>query len=123
MENKHKNPEKIWVLAKKWMWLTVAYIVYCETNSDCTIVHMENGDDHLVSGNLSETERLIDSDDFFDIHQTYRVNLNYWDGTKVATADRLLGLTTGVKLPVADRKLAKLRAELRIRKDKNSQQQ
>jgi two-component system, LytTR family, response regulator len=119
MENKHKNPEKIWVLAKKWMWLTVDDIVYCKTNSDCTKVHMKKGDPHNISGNLSETERLIDSDDFFDIHQTYRANLNYWDGEKVATADRLLGLTTGNKLPVADRKLSKLRAELKKRKNKN----
>ena len=66
---------------------------------------------------LSETERLIDSDDFFDIHQSFRANLNYWDGEKVATADRLLGLTNGRKLPVADRKLSKLRAELKKRKD------
>jgi DNA-binding LytR/AlgR family response regulator len=123
MENQHKNPEQIRVLKFEWMDITVALIVYCMAYGDYTKLYMETGEVHTVSGNLNETERLIDSDDFFDIHQSYRVNLKYWDGEKVATADRLLGLTTGKKLPVADRKLSKLRAELKRRNNKNGQQQ
>ncbi len=103
---KHQNPEKIWVLGKKnWMWLTVAEIVYCQTNSDCTLVYMENREEHNISGNLSETMRLIDSDYFFDIHQSYRINLKFWDGKEIDRDSRLIGLTVGISLPVAILKL------------------
>lgn len=79
----HKNPKQIEVLVMgKKRTITVELIAYCKTYSDYTHFFMEdgNGDPLLVSGNLTESENLIDSDTFDRIHQSFLLNHKFFSG-------------------------------------------
>lgn len=53
-----------------------ASIVYCESESNYTFIHLEDKK-LLLSKTLKEIERIIDHHDFFRVQNSYLVNLNH----------------------------------------------
>lgn len=52
-------------------------IMSCESSSNYTKVHLNNGQHMLVSKTLKDIEELLDAPPFFRIHHSYLVNLQY----------------------------------------------
>ncbi len=52
-------------------------IIYCESKSNYTNIHLNNSQQILVSRTLKDIEELLDSEPFFRIHNSYLVNLQY----------------------------------------------
>lgn len=52
-------------------------IVYCESSSNYTDVHLSNGKHLLISRTLKDIEELLDIKPFFRVHNSYLVNLQY----------------------------------------------
>jgi two-component system LytT family response regulator len=52
-------------------------IMSCESSSNYTRVHLNNGQQMLVSKTLKDIEELLDAPPFFRIHHSFLVNLQY----------------------------------------------
>src|SRR6266498_3520108 len=52
-------------------------IMFCESSSNYTNIHLNNGQHMLISKTLKEIEDLLDMPPFFRIHNSYLVNLQY----------------------------------------------
>ncbi len=52
-------------------------IMSCESSSNYTKVHLNNGQHMIVSKTLKDIEELLDMPPFFRIHHSYLVNLQY----------------------------------------------
>ncbi len=52
-------------------------IMFCESSSNYTNIHLNNGQNMLISKTLKEIEDLLDMPPFFRIHNSYLVNLQY----------------------------------------------
>ena len=52
-------------------------IMYCESKSNYTNIHLNNSQQILVSRTLKDIEELLDTEPFFRIHNSYLVNLQY----------------------------------------------
>jgi two-component system LytT family response regulator len=52
-------------------------IMYCESSSNYTTIHLNNGQHLLISQTLKDIEDLLDMQPFFRIHNSYVVNLQY----------------------------------------------
>ena len=52
-------------------------IMSCESSSNYTRVHLNNGQQMLVSKTLKDIEELLDMPPFFRVHHSYLVNLQY----------------------------------------------
>ncbi len=51
-------------------------IVYCESDSNYTIVHLKGGGKIVVSKTLKEIEELLQGYSFVRVHSCYLVNIN-----------------------------------------------
>lgn len=52
-------------------------IMYCESKSNYTNIHLNNGQQILVSRTLKDIEELLNMHPFFRIHNSFLVNLQY----------------------------------------------
>jgi two-component system, LytTR family, response regulator len=52
-------------------------IMACESRSNYTNIHLNNGRNMLVSRTLKEIEEMLDMPPFFRVHNSYLVNLQY----------------------------------------------
>ncbi|MBS1748117.1 MAG: response regulator transcription factor [Bacteroidetes bacterium] len=52
-------------------------IIYCESKSNYTDIHLNNGQQILVSRTLKDIEELLNMHPFFRLHNSYLVNLQY----------------------------------------------
>lgn len=52
-------------------------IMYCESKSNYTNIHLNNGQQILVSRTLKDIEELLNTHPFFRIHNSFLVNLQY----------------------------------------------
>jgi two-component system LytT family response regulator len=52
-------------------------IIYCESKSNYTNIHLNNGQQILVSRTLKDVEELLNMHPFFRLHNSYLVNLQY----------------------------------------------
>jgi two-component system LytT family response regulator len=52
-------------------------IIYCESKSNYTNIHLNNNRQILISKTLKDLEALLDTEPFFRIHNSYLVNLHY----------------------------------------------
>ncbi len=52
-------------------------IMYCESSSNYTNIHLNNGQHLLISQTLKDIEDLLDMQPFFRVHNSYVVNLQY----------------------------------------------
>jgi two-component system LytT family response regulator len=52
-------------------------IIYCESKSNYANIHLNNGQQILVSRTLKDIEELLNTEPFFRIHNSFLVNLQY----------------------------------------------
>ena len=52
-------------------------IIFCESSSNYTDIHLNNGQHLLISRTLKDIEELLDMQPFFRVHNSYIVNLQY----------------------------------------------
>ena len=52
-------------------------IMFCESSSNYTDIHLNNGQHMLISRTLKDIEDLLDMQPFFRVHNSYVVNLQY----------------------------------------------
>jgi two-component system LytT family response regulator len=52
-------------------------IIFCESSSNYTDVHLSNGKHMLISRTLKDIEELLDVQPFFRVHNSFLVNLQY----------------------------------------------
>ena len=52
-------------------------IIFCESSSNYTNIHLNNGQHVLISRTLKDIEDLLDMQPFFRVHNSYVVNLQY----------------------------------------------
>lgn len=81
--------------------VTLSDIVYCQTSGSYTTFHLINGREIIVSKPLKNYEEQLTLPDFFRIHQSYMVNLNFVD---TYLKDGIVVLKNKTELPVAQRK-------------------
>lgn len=58
-------------------FVNVADIIYCESDSNYTHVHLSNGEQIFLSKTLKYLQELLREHPFFRIHQSYLVNLSH----------------------------------------------
>jgi len=86
-----------------FQYVKVNEIVRCESSGHYTAFHLKDGSHILVSRILKEYEELLTALNFFRVHQSHLINLNYikkyirTDGTYVEMADKS-------KIPISKRK-------------------
>jgi len=59
------------------MFVKPSQIVYCKSDSNYTHVIMLDKKKMLISKTLKEMEQIIQNDNFFRVHHSYLINLNY----------------------------------------------
>lgn len=79
MENSNEKDKTIRIYTNQWITILKGDIVYCQTNSDNTWFYMVDGQKHNATGNLSETERALNSKQFCRICNHHMVNLDHFD--------------------------------------------
>jgi two-component system LytT family response regulator len=52
-------------------------IVFCQSDSNYTVVHFKSGKKHVISKTLKEIEALMDGHGFMRVHHSYLVNLRH----------------------------------------------
>ena len=81
--------------------ILTANILYLQSDRGYTTFYLENGDQILVSKVLKTYEELLPPSLFVRCHQSYLVNSHY---IKKYLKEGILELTTGERIPVAERR-------------------
>lgn len=81
--------------------ILTANILYLQSDKGYTTFYLENGDQILVSKVLKTYEELLPPSLFVRCHQSYLVNSHY---IKKYLKEGILELTTGERIPVAERR-------------------
>jgi DNA-binding LytR/AlgR family response regulator len=116
------HPEKfiIVLVDKESKKIMLDEILYCKADKDYTLIYLYNPkkpDIPLIiwkaSGYLLRIIGLLDLDSFSRIHDSYYVNLMYYDCLYLNEGHKDLHIENNVCLPVSKRKLGGLRRTLR----------
>ncbi|GJM36107.1 MAG: DNA-binding response regulator [Saprospiraceae bacterium] len=75
-------------------------IIVCVSDSNYTMVHLQEGRKKLISRTLKDFESLLNGFSFFRVHHSYLANLNHIHEFIRADGGYLI-MTNGMKLPVA----------------------
>ena len=81
--------------------ILTANILYLQSDKGYTTFYLENGDQILVCKVLKTYEELLPPSLFVRCHQSYLVNSHY---VKKYLKEGILELTTGERIPVAERR-------------------
>ena len=104
-QNYHIQQQKIERIAVKNTegieLILTANILYLQSDKGYTTFYLENGDQILVSKVLKTYEELLPPSLFVRCHQSYLVNSHY---IKKYLKEGILELTTGERIPVAERR-------------------
>ena len=77
-------------------------IIYCEAKGNYAQVHLYPKSQILISKTLKKLVDMIDHPDFFRIHKSYYINMNYI--VSYNRSENILELKNGMYLPVSIRK-------------------
>ena len=77
-------------------------IIYCEAKGNYAQVHLYPKSQILISKTLKKLEDMIDHPDFFRIHKSYYINMNYI--VSYNRSENIVELKNGMYLPVSVRK-------------------
>lgn len=109
-ENKTGRPVKITLATKESLELVdPAEIIYCESDSNYTMVWLNDGRKKLISRTLGEFEEMLEPFHFCRSHNSYLVNMNEVREF-VKTEGGYLILKNGKQIPVSKTKREKLLA-------------
>jgi len=64
-------------IADGLMFIKAKEIMYCKASGNYTEIFMDGGKKHLVSRQLKEYDDMLQGHNFFRIHHSYLINLNY----------------------------------------------
>ena len=77
-------------------------IMYCEAKGNYSEVHLYNKGEIMISKTLKKLVEMIDHSDFFRIHKSYFINMNFISSYN--RGENLVELKNGIYLPVSVRK-------------------
>tara|TARA_B100000927_G_scaffold105384_1_gene85205 strand:+ start:81 stop:827 length:747 start_codon:yes stop_codon:yes gene_type:complete len=80
----------------------ISSIIYCEAKGNKTNIYLKDKDKIKVSKTLKSVEKMINHLDFFRIHKSFYLNMNFINSYN--KSDHLVELNTGISLPVSIRK-------------------
>tara|TARA_B100001287_G_scaffold39250_2_gene28420 strand:+ start:243 stop:989 length:747 start_codon:yes stop_codon:yes gene_type:complete len=80
----------------------ISSIIYCEAKGNKTDIYLKGKDKIKVSKTLKDVEKMINHFDFFRIHKSFYLNMNFINSYN--KSDHLVELNTGIHLPVSVRK-------------------
>lgn len=80
-----------------------ADIIFCESNSNYTIVHLTNGRQEIITKTLKICEDLLPTSTFFRIHKSSLINIYHISKVEKSGALKVV-LENGQKLEVSRRK-------------------
>lgn len=89
--------------AEKIHLVALEEIMYCEADRGYTVFYLADNSRIVVSKTMGDYEELFTGHDFFRIHQSYLLNLNYFKAYEKADGGKAV-LKNGMGLPVATRK-------------------
>ena len=78
-------------------------IIYCEANENYTKIYIRTDEMILVPKTLKTVEELLSMENFFRIHKSYLVNMNYIESYSRNEGYRIK-LENGAELDVASRR-------------------
>ena len=93
------------------MFVPVKEIVRAEAESNYTIFYMSNGKKQVVSRTMKEFEEVLTNHNFFRVHKSHIVNLNFVSRYVKGDGGTLV-LTDGTEVEVASSKKAALLTKL-----------
>ena len=97
-----QNIERLLVrTAEGIVLLPIADILYLQSDKGYTTFFIENGERLLVSKVIKVYEALLPASQFIRCHQSYSVNMRY---IRKYYKEGVLELTTGERIPVAERR-------------------
>src|SRR5699024_10696646 len=87
-------------------FINVSEIIYCQSQSNYTLIFLENGKKIMFSKTLKETEATMANYGFLRIHQSYLINPNHMR-KYVRNDGGFITMDNGIDLPIsnANRKL------------------
>jgi len=88
--------------------VNVSDLMYLDADSNYTVLHVTGGSTIVATRNLGEFERIIDNPQFFRIHKSTLVNVNYLIGFS-SYEGNYAELKDGTKLAVSRRKVMEFR--------------
>jgi two-component system LytT family response regulator len=83
-------------------------IIYLEADTSYTVFHLADSEKIMASHSLAEYERLMHHADFFRIHKSYLINMNYLKGYN-SNEGYFAEMSDGTSLAISRRKLAEFR--------------
>lgn len=86
-------------------------IIRCESDRNYTTFHLDDGEKILISKSMKEFEDLLEGYNFFRVHHSHLINLNFI--TKFLKDDLICVLKDSSNIPVAYRKRDELLKTLR----------
>jgi two-component system LytT family response regulator len=88
--------------------VNISELIYLDADSNYTVLHLSGGNKLVATRNLGEFERIIDNPQFFRIHKSTLVNVNYLKGFS-SYEGNYAELIDGTRLLVSRRKVNEFR--------------
>jgi two-component system, LytTR family, response regulator len=92
--------------------ISIDFIVYCESNSNYTIVHLKDTTKIVVSKTLKEMEELLQDYSFVRVHRCFLVNINEVEKYKKGDGGYLI-MSNGASVDVSKNRKELLLSKLR----------
>lgn len=110
-DNQEKDKRIVLHSLDKIHVLFVKEIIRCESNGNYTLFHLKTGDQILVTKTLKEFDELLTPFNFFRIHQSHLINMNYLKEFIKADGGFAM-MEDGAEVPVSSRKRPVLMSKL-----------
>lgn len=95
-----------------WFWVSIAEIIYCESDNAYTTFHLVSKDAILITRPLKYFETLLLPFDFVRIHQSTLVNVQHLYQVKKAEVGCVAKMKNGKELTIARMKKKELLLKL-----------
>ena len=85
------------------LFIKKSEIMFMSANGRYTMIHLQNSKKHIASKSIGEYEKLLIEDNFFRIHHSHVININFL--SKILKRDGyIVELTDGTQLNISRRK-------------------
>ena len=92
--------------------LNIAEIMYLEADSNYTIIHLSGLNKIVATRTLGDFEKILNTPDFFRIHKSIIININYLKGYS-SYQGNFVELNDGTSLTISRRRLLEFREAVR----------
>jgi two-component system LytT family response regulator len=94
-------------LSGKTVFVNADDIIYCKSDGNYSEIFLKEGQKEMLSKKLKEVEQLINNTNFFRVHNSYLVNINYIKEF-IKSDGQYLVLEQGASIPVSRSKKSAL---------------